>query len=190
MARRIRETFNQRAEREMNEAWDRVQKNIDDREALRAYIQAKNKLENPPWKPLLYALMGGDGHLQEVIKHTNNGKDIPMLNREGVALLMQPAYAGDEKILDFLLSKGADPNIDNSKEGLSALSMAAMKDHVSIFKKLLKAGADPSICTRQGDTLINIATYNDAEGVLKILKNKSSMTRLTNQAKTKPAPKP
>lgn len=186
MAKRIRETFNQRAEREMNEAWARVEKNIDDREALRAYIDAKERLDNPPWQPLLIALLNAD--LAEIKKHSHDGKDIPMLNRESVALLMQPAYAGDEDILDYLLSKGADPNIGNTKEGLSALSMAAIKDNVQIFKKLLKAGADPDIRTRQGDTLINLATYNGSEGVLKILNSKISMTRLTK--KTPSAPKP
>jgi ankyrin repeat protein len=194
----IREDFNTRMLRKRDAAVERLAKAHErflndpkDTDAYNAYRKAhkdlanvKKAFDNPPWTPLLRALISGD--LAAVIKHSDNGRAIPDLNREGVALLMQPAYAGDEKIVDYLLSKGADPNIGNSIEGLSALSMAAMKDNVSIFKKLLQAGADPDIRTTAGDTLINLATYNGSEGVLKVLNSKSTMARLTGAQQKKP----
>ena len=57
----------------------------------------------------------------------------------GKTLLMYASQVGDAKIVDFLLRKGADPNIVNNN--ITALILAIKYKHLQVAKKLVKNGA-------------------------------------------------
>uniref|UniRef100_A0A8C6V3D0 Ankyrin repeat domain-containing protein n=1 Tax=Neogobius melanostomus TaxID=47308 RepID=A0A8C6V3D0_9GOBI len=72
-------------------------------------------------------------------------------------------------ILDFLLKKGADPNIMNPS-GCTALHCASECQAPPIFvRHLLEAKANPNICLPIGFTALQIAACNKMEAVVKLL---------------------
>lgn len=144
------------------------------RELNRQSRELEEQEKNPPWaelsKQLLYA------NYAKVEELTRDGKLIKLANEELVPLLAQPAYAGDEKIAELLIARGANVNLPGH-DNLTPLLFSVMKDNASIFKKLLKAGADISAHTDQGDGVRELAKYNGAENVLKFLKAMDRKTK-------------
>ena len=173
------EGFYERIGRQKKELFTRIGKSGGADRQFMNRLRALDELEqHPPFEPLLEALRLGN--LADVIKFSKDGRDIPDLNRQRIALLAQPTYAGNAKIVDYLLSKGAEVNI-GTHDNLTALSMAAMSDEDEIFKKLLQAGADPNVKTKQGDSIRDLARFNGSEKVLKILKNQKLIAKLTGK---------
>ena len=76
-------------------------------------------------------------------------------------------------IIDFLLEKDTDPNIQAFYSGTTALMIAIQENYPKIVKALLKAGADPSIPSRRsGKTALMIAAQkNRIHLVQQLLKN-------------------
>lgn len=140
---------------------------------------------NPPWTPLTELLRYASKY-KEVEKLLADGTMIKMVNDEGVPILAQSCYAGDERMAMLLIARGADVNM-KGEDDLTPLHYATFKDNVGIVKKLLKAGADINARTTAGDGIRDIATYNDAEEVLKLLDKMDRQQAV--QAKKKPAAK-
>lgn len=164
---------------QQKELQEKVDAAWEENRAVEKQIRALRELErNPPWgelqKQLLYA------NYAKVEELTRDGTLIKLANEELVPLLGQPAYAGDEKIADLLIARGANVKLPGH-DNLTPLLLSVMKDNAGIFKKLLKAGADITDRTTQGDGVKELAEYNDATEVQKVLK--------TLDKKTKPAAK-
>uniref|UniRef100_A0A8C6V441 Uncharacterized protein n=1 Tax=Neogobius melanostomus TaxID=47308 RepID=A0A8C6V441_9GOBI len=83
--------------------------------------------------------------------------------------LMVAVSRHNEVILDFLLKKGADPNIMN-KSAFTALHCASITLAPPIFvRHLLEAKANPNIFSPIGFTALQIAAFNNMEAVVKLL---------------------
>lgn len=176
------ESFYDRIKRQKDELMKQID-GSDSRAALKALMALDEQERNPPWQELLCAILERD--FAKVDELTSDGTLIKLMNGERVTALMQAAYTGQEKILDLLLARDADPDIAGH-DGLTALSCAAIKNEVKIFEKLLKAGADPHVRTAQGDTIRQLATYSKSKDVLKILNREH---RLKKNKSVRPAAK-
>jgi hypothetical protein len=74
--------------------------------------------------------------VQILIAH---GADVNKKLKRGQTALMFAAYHGDTDMVQLLLSKGADPNVDC--DGETALSYARKKGHDEIVSLLIASGA-------------------------------------------------
>jgi hypothetical protein len=69
----------------------------------------------------------------------------------GYTALMDAAQQGDEGLLRYLLSRGANPDLQ-SKDGQSALVLSVGRNDVSMSRLLLENGADPDLPDKLGLT--------------------------------------
>lgn len=78
------------------------------------------------------------------------GADIDLQGEDrGYSALMDAAMVGSVEILEYLLSRGANPNLQ-SKDGQTALVIAVGRTDIPMAGLLLKAGADPEIQDKLG----------------------------------------
>ncbi len=112
----------------------------------------KNALQTAAWK--------GDG--RKVAQLLKKGMDINKPNGMGGTALVYAAQSGHKAVVDYLLSKGANPNAIEgeaklNKAGMTALMYAAGGGHLEVVKSLLAKGADTKIKTTLGLTAIMMA---------------------------------
>ncbi|MGD9940750.1 MAG: ankyrin repeat domain-containing protein [Clostridia bacterium] len=69
----------------------------------------------------------------------------------GYTALMDAAQQGDEGLLHYLLSRGANPDLQ-SKDGQTALILSVGRNDVSMSRLLLESGADPDLPDKLGLT--------------------------------------
>jgi ankyrin repeat protein len=88
----------------------------------------------------------------------------------GTTALISAVKNGHPEIVQLLLAKGADPNIQEDG-GLkaTALMQAASSNNVSITSNLINRGANVDATDVNGDTAINWATFNGNVDVMKLL---------------------
>ena len=70
------------------------------------------------------------------------------------------AGAGETKIVDLLISRGADVNHQNAY-GNSALHQASKQHHLTVCQSLIKAGAKVDLKNNKGSTPLLLACLND-----------------------------
>ena len=89
------------------------------------------------WKDLLKAIQ--EDNLELVKYHIDMGVDINYQHPEFlVTPLIEAAELGKVDIVEYLLEKGADPNIKAGFSADTALSVAKAKKHTSIIAILKK----------------------------------------------------
>lgn len=93
-----------------------------------------------------------------------NGRD--HFNR--TPLFFAAEYSTPE-IMQHLIEAGADVNARDLSTGYSLLEYAAMDDMVEIIEMLIKAGADVDAKDKNGDTALDVAKAEHAEGAVKAL---------------------
>ena len=74
--------------------------------------------------------------------------------------LVLAAGAGETKIVDLLISRGADVNHQNAY-GNSALHQASKQHHLTVCQSLIKAGAKVDLKNNKGSTPLLLACLND-----------------------------
>ncbi len=81
---------------------------------------------------------------------------------EGVTALICAARYGHDKIVTFLLSKGADKNIQGGQDGRgwTALMYAAFYGYLGLVMILVEAGADTALRDRGNRTALDLAVAN------------------------------
>lgn len=67
----------------------------------------------------------------------------------GYSALMDAASTGSLELVEFLLKRGANPNL-KSKDGQTALIIAVGRNDVALCQRLLEAGADASMTDKLG----------------------------------------
>ncbi len=67
----------------------------------------------------------------------------------GYSALMDATAAGSSEAVDYLLKRGANPNL-SSKDGQTALVIAVGRNDVALCRKLLSYGADPDAVDKLG----------------------------------------
>ncbi|MES9991870.1 MAG: ankyrin repeat domain-containing protein [Candidatus Thiodiazotropha sp.] len=96
------------------------------------------------------------GNLEGVKASVEAGADLNSTTPDGWTALLECANS-DFRITEFLLSKGADPNLASGK-GLTPLMRAAAHGQAEIVKMLLKSGADPTMRDFQGINAAGMAS--------------------------------
>ncbi len=92
------------------------------------------------------------GELAAVKHHLATGQDVnAKAPVSRVTPLMMAAITGKTEVVNFLLAKGADPNLTNN-EGSTALHMAAFFGHLEIVKTLLAKGAHVNARNQRSET--------------------------------------
>jgi ankyrin repeat protein len=152
-----REGYYARIERQRDKLRKRLKKtSSSDGDTINSIIRDFDKLtekeRNPPWQPLMKALMDGD--LDAARKLTEDDAVIKKLKKERVPILLQPVNAGDKDIVDYLLARGIDPNIPG-EDNLMPLAYAAKNDREDIFISLVKAGARTDVRKNQMKPCVN-----------------------------------
>lgn len=94
-------------------------------------------------------------------------------------------YFAHEKIVKFLLEKGADVNI-SSKNGYNIFPIhsAALANHLSITQMLLAAGAYPNVCQKTGLTALHTAAQlGNIELIISLLEHGADVALKTEDGK-------
>lgn len=119
-----------------------------DRETVRNLIQEQN---NDPGRALYYASELGDYEQVRYLVEEMNAPVNYRLASNNETPLHPASNAGHRRIVEYLLSKGADPNIANSMRNETPLHLACDPEPLTktdTIKLLIENGADPSIETK------------------------------------------
>lgn len=107
-------------------------------------INAKNSEGGTP------LMMATFGHIDIIKLLLEHGADLHAVGQDGTALHLA-VWEKQEKIVQFLLDKGIDPNA-TSESGETALMAAALKGLTSIGQLLIEKGAEVNCQTTEGTT--------------------------------------
>lgn len=119
--------------------------------------------------PLSYA--GANGDFVEMAQLlVENGAKVNTPSPTGWYPLMTAAGRGNIKVVNYLLSQGADPNATDKKTGLTALYCAAGSDYgASAAETLLNHGAEVNATYLSGLTALHQAASQGAIKVIEVL---------------------
>ena len=104
----------------------------------------------PTSADLVRASLQGD--LTEVRRLVDAGADVNGTDRHG----MGPLLTFETSIIEFLLSRGADPDQQTNENGAPVLVGIAYMNHVACVRTLLAGGADPNLAHPEtGETALH-----------------------------------
>ena len=95
-------------------------------------------------------------------------------SNERFTALILASECGNQQIVELLLEKQVDPNVQNSENGVTALILASQFGHYQVVEILLKKGADPNIPTENGETALIFASMDGHCQVVEILLQKGA----------------
>lgn len=107
----------------------------------------------------------GQGALDEVKGLAKNKKLLTDKGAVGNVALHFAAQGGQDHIVGFLVSQGADVNVQNDV-GDSPLHQAAWKGKIDAIKVLLTSGADRHLKNKEGKTPCDLARTDDVKAAL------------------------
>eukprot|EP00051_Salpingoeca_urceolata_P011582 m.143887 g.143887 ORF g.143887 m.143887 type:complete len:396 (+) comp17176_c0_seq2:497-1684(+) len=115
-----------------------------------------------PLNPAFVAAKSGD--LDGMQRAMQSGFAVNSSSPEGISCLQYAAQGGHVEVVDFLLARGADPNIRST--GSCPFLEAAACGHVEVLKLLLQVGAQEFVTTtpRQGQVQVNALTLACVRG--------------------------
>ena len=122
----------------------------------------------PPRNPALQALMekimtsaqdgssgsSGSSELEKAVSKFVHAHGTEAADTNGQTLLHTCASAGDERLVRYLLGKGAKINMCD-EHGWTALLCAVSGGHVELALELLASGADGAVCTESGSNCLH-----------------------------------
>ena len=111
----------------------------------------------------------GEGNIKEVSLFLAAGFSPDTRNKAGVPLLHNAARNGNQEILKYLISAGAQLNLQADDRGSSALIDAAMANKHKLVKDLIKAGANLDIKSKDGQTALILAVGSGEEKIVEAL---------------------
>ncbi|CAH8837483.1 unnamed protein product [Trichobilharzia szidati] len=100
--------------------------------------------------------------INSLVNSLNNGFYVNTVNRYSETALFIASYYGDIDMVDLLLSRDADPNLQTT-EGNTPLHSAACNGHTEVMQKLIAAGADENLKNSQGLTASDLLNLNHSE---------------------------
>ena len=93
-------------------------------------------------------------------------------SNERFTALILASECGNQQIVELLLEKQADPNVQDSKYGRTALFQASQFGHYQVVEILLQKGADPNIHDNDGWTALIAGSENGHQQVVELLLEK------------------
>lgn len=135
----------------------------------------QEKVDNRQWTQQHYDAVQLENNLTP--PHQDNFSDADTVNAKGpggfTPLMLtantQHAVQNASIIIDDLLKKGADINLQTDHNGETALHLAAINGRADVVEKLLSVQADPNIIDHIGRTSLHRAISADSPAVYKIL---------------------
>lgn len=94
----------------------------------------------------------------------------------GFNALSSEAGSSTPKVLDYILSLGANINYQN-KSGMTALMYATIPENTANVRLLLERGADPGITNNDGASASDYAVESDYHDIIELLENSTPQTR-------------
>ena len=114
--------------------------------------------------------------LDEVLESISS---IDLKDKDGWTLLRYASNVGNINFVNYLLSKGANPNIQDNN-GWTPLHEAVYYNK-AIVEALLQAGANPNIQNRDGWTSLHCACETGNGEIIKDLLNNNADTQIKNK---------
>lgn len=116
---------------------------------------------------LLIGVDSGDINLVDAV--LSLGANINIQDFLSNTPLMRATYFGYKEIVNLLIKKGADVNIQGDNNGETALILATMINNIEITKSLLQADAQVNFQTVTGDTALIQAVENNNKEIVQML---------------------
>lgn len=120
------------------------------------------------------------GDSQKVLNFLDAGVDIRTKEPKfGNSALHLASYEGHKKVVQILLSRGADPNC-KADDGITPLIAASRKGHIEIAEMLLVAGAKVNDTDEYGVSPIMSAAFVNNKPLVQLLLEKGADPTLKN----------
>ena len=122
----------------------------------------------PAGAEALHAAVRGD-NIAEAQRLIDSGVSVNARDALGSTPLHDAAWAGDSKMVRFLIDRGADVNARHLEAGSTPLHYAILTGRPAVVNLLLDAGADQRIPYRDGDVAIHLAASRGNLQILQML---------------------
>jgi ankyrin repeat protein len=126
-----------------------------------------------------------DGDLTTVKSLIGHGFFVNKRDQFGLTLLMNAAMQAQPRILEYLLSIGAELDA-TAPSGESALMLAVKKESSASVELLLASGANPHLATNEGETALFIAVEGENVEIVRLLLKAGADPNSSNQQGGKP----
>lgn len=136
--------------------------------AAKANAALPASVQNRKWAPIHYAAQFG---YKEIIEEmVNAGVDIEVKTSFGLTPLVVASEFGQDQVVDFLLKKGAEKNVQTIAEnyGMNSLHYAAIGNFKEVVFLLLEAGVDKNKLTKNGYSALDFAARKNHLEILRI----------------------
>jgi len=110
-----------------------------------------------------------DGRTHEATLFLAAGFSPDTRNKAGVPLICIAARSGNVESLRFLISAGAQLNLQADDRGTSALVDSVMAKHYDVMMELIQAGADLNIQSKDGQTALVVAAGASIQNMVEAL---------------------
>ena len=124
---------------------------------------------------LLRAASSGDVVLAESL--INEGVNPNTTNIDGVTPLMIAAGTGQTAVVDLLLKKGAQPELQTRRDGVTALMFAADGGHRAVIESLLNGSAKVRTKDKGGREAIDYAAMKGDKETVKLLEDRGGILK-------------
>ena len=111
-------------------------------------------------------LNGSEDAARALVEH---GADVNLSDLVSTTPLHFAAWKCSAAMVEFLLEKGANPNIQQTSQKNSPLHFAAMEKKADVVSLLLSHGADPNLCNQDKMTPLHCAVHKQDVAVLECL---------------------
>jgi ankyrin repeat protein len=146
---------------------------------LNSYAAGFQIKRRPEYNFFRAAAIGDVGEVQNQLLQVG----IDTKSRSGQTALMYAAAAGRKEIVDFLLAKGANSNIQDSV-GSTALTLAAQENNSSIMMSLIAARANPNLPNTHGDNALHVAAEHGHLNAIRVLQGNGALHCVNNAGRT------
>eukprot|EP00026_Physarum_polycephalum_P018986 Phypoly_transcript_20799.p1 GENE.Phypoly_transcript_20799~~Phypoly_transcript_20799.p1 ORF type:complete len:176 (+),score=41.76 Phypoly_transcript_20799:88-615(+) len=104
--------------------------------------------------------------LNEYIAQKGPKVDLSAVDSLGNSALHYSSGSNHHDVTELLLSKGANPNLQNKTSGETPLHRAAWGNHTDLVKLLIAHGANPTIANKNGQKPVQVAKTKELRAII------------------------
>ena len=119
------------------------------------------------WSPLVAALSMEQFEVAELLYQ--HGAHVDVQGRNKCTPLYGASYSGNLEIVQWLLRRGADPNLPDLSDGRASLHETAVFGYLEIAQTLLQHNADPNIQNQVGEIPLHVASRKGKRNIARLL---------------------